>query len=48
MVDVYDFFKFRISTYRNLLIEVSLLFKLAFINYDDNKCFLFWMKANVL
>lgn len=36
------------STYRNLLIEISLLFKLAFINFDDNKCFLFWMKAKVL
>lgn len=36
------------STYRNLVIEISLLFKLAFINYDDNKCFLFWMKVNVL
>lgn len=36
------------SRFRNLFIEISLLFNLAFISFDDDKCFLVRMKANFL
>ena len=36
-----------LSRFRNFLIEISLLFKLSFIHFDGNKCFLFQMKAKL-
>lgn len=37
-----------LSRFRNFLIEISLLFKVSLVNFDDNKCFLFQMKAKLL